>query len=197
MKFNKEFSSTDVIAFFVVIISCFSLWKSFQSNEAFIVSAGADQISNIEFDGQCHYLLSIPVQFHNAGGEAVKLLKYVPAELPTAIFVKKIDRETKEPIVSYKVYKESDGTKLAYGWLKHLKNLPEFSPENQYFLDKLIKPGETYATNFIFDIQPYSNNELLADSIAISFDAVFSNGQKLSINNMSNIQPFNKRVCGT
>jgi len=197
MKFNKEFSSTDVIALFAVLISCVSLWKSFQSSEAFLVTAGAEQISNVEFDGQCHYLLSIPVQFHNAGGKAVKLLKYVPSELPTAIFIKNIGSKVKEPNVLYKVYKESDGSKFAYGWLNYLKKLPEFSPENHYFLNKLIKPGETYITNFIFDIQPYAKSELLADSVAISFDAVFSNGQTLSIKSISDIQPFNKRVCGT
>lgn len=194
-QFKKEISITDIIAIFAIIISCISLWKSFEPDDGFIVSGGGILNSKIEYDGDCHYLLSIPVEYHNSGKRALTLRRFVTDDLPKVLFLKSNSLNTDEPLLTYKSYQVNNASDLSYGWLKHLSKLPQFQPEKSFYFDGLIKPGDSFVTNIVVDVLAYEKGVVLADSIAIAFDAEFSNGQVIPLRISTNIQPYDESIC--
>ena len=173
------------------------MWKSFQPDDGFIVSGGGPLNSKIEYDGKCHYLLSIPVEFHNSGKRALTLQRFVTIDLPKVIFIKSNGSIVSEPSLTYKSYQVNNGSNLAYGWLKHLSNLQQFQPEKSFLTNNLIKPGDTFFTNIVVDVVAYKEGKPLADTIAISFDAEFSNGQVIPLRVSTDIEHYNQAICGS
>jgi hypothetical protein len=196
-QLKKEISITDFIALFAIIISCISLWKSFQPDDGFIVSGGGLLNSKIEYDGKCHYLLSIPVEYHNSGKRALTLQRFVTIDLPKVLFIKSNGSVISEPLLTYKSYQVNNGSNLAYGWLKHLSKLPQFQPEKSFSTNNLIKPGDTFFTNIVVDVVVYQKGKALADSIAVAFDAEFSNGQVIPLRVSTDIEPYSHAICGS
>lgn len=175
---KKEIGLSDLFALFALTISAAAFWQSYKSNDGYIVKGGGLVLVHPYKNSTCNILLSIPVSYHNSGKRAVTLKRFMPSDVPKAIFTKnqKIIKEVK---VDYKFYiLEGNHTKPRNIFSK-LEKITEYPLDSYKQLGALIKPNEVYEASLIITAQNYKNNKRIFDDVMVAVDVEFENGQSL------------------
>ena len=80
-------------------------------------------------------------------------------------------------------------------WVELVRKELPFNPDSYAHIGKLIYPNDSYSKNIVILSKNYINGNSMSDSIGISFNAEFSNGQVLKINSFIHVSPLSKNQC--
>ncbi|MCX8905673.1 hypothetical protein [Vibrio parahaemolyticus] len=181
IKKLKSKISIASIGLLVAILTYFQGVSS--SKEAIIVDgSGTPKVDTYLVKEQCYLLATIPLSYNNSGDLATTLTKfnYAQGDQPFLYFVKGQEEFTKKDMVYYSYLTPYELSWHVPKWLDALSlNGVDFEPNFDRYLNKLIPVGETYHTNVALLVPISSKRSHVADFIAVSFNAIFENGQEL------------------
>ena len=173
---KKEIGISDLFSLVAVIISAAAFWQSYKSNDAFIVKGTQKTLVHPYKDSKCNMLVSIPVSYHNSGKRAVPLNRFVPADVPKAIFLK--NRNIVEEVdVDYRFYILEGNLVNPNEILTLLNKTNEYPLESFKHFGALIKPNEVYEASIVIHAQDHANGERIFDDVMVAVDVEFGNGQ--------------------
>lgn len=194
-KFRKEIGWAEIIAAGAIILSAISLWQTSISNEGFIVSGGGVVTTGIVDDKECLFIASVPLEFHNSGKTAVSLERFTPKDSNVVFFLK--NNKVLDPKDVEKELYLSNQPMIPYlpMWVKLVRRSLSFDPNSYGHINNLIYPNDSYRTNLVLLAKNNINGVSISDRIAISFYAVFGNGQSLPISMAIDVTQLNGAKC--
>ena len=195
-KLRKEVGLSELISLGALIISGAAFWYSTQPEGGHIISGGGTIYTSVIKGEQCTYVLTLPVEFHNSGKQAVTLEQLTQgADIPTVLFSNQ-ESILDSKAIKHRIYlSNSNIGAIPSFWLKNLGNHNEFTPSYKHIGD-LIHPSESYRFYVVLTIAPYTQIERMEEvSAFIKFNAVFGNGQIIPISAAVELNKYDSTKC--
>ncbi len=195
-KLRKDVGLSEIISLGALIISGFAFWYSTQPEGGHIINGSGTIYTSVVKGEQCSYVLTLPVEFHNSGKQAVTLEQLTPnTDVPTVLF------SNQESILDNKAIKHrlylsnSNIGVIPSFWIKNFENQNEFTPSYKHIGD-LIHPAESYRFYVVLIIEPYTQIEKMEQvSTFIKFNAVFGNEQTIPISAVVDLNKYDSTKC--
>jgi len=193
---KKEINLTNIIAFGILVIAILTYLESKSTNEGYIVQAGGSVYTALSKDNdKCSKIISIPIEFHNSGKQAVSLKQLAPSDITTVLFTNNSEIIEKDKIkFNMHLSNNNIGVVPSY-WIKKFNNKNKFNPSFSHIND-LIKPNESYSFFIVIIITNYEKlKEYKNFTTLINLNAIFSNEQTLKINSAIQIDTQDLTGC--
>lgn len=198
MTFRKEFGVSELISLLAFILSGFAFLYSTKANDAYIVGGGGIvSYTTVQQGNQCSFVMTIPVDFHNSGKEAVTLKQLAPPVDVNSMLFSDNNEILATKDINYHMYLSSSNIiSPSVFWITQFKNREEFEPTYNHIND-LIEPGQRYGFYVVIIVDSVNELRKYSDlSSFFSMRAIFSNNQEIPINSAIKIDTQALKECG-
>lgn len=193
-KFKREIGYPEIISIVAILLSAFAIWKSHQNDEGFIVQ-GSSTVTTTNLIGDCLYVVTYPIQFHNSGKKAVSLERFIPAGIKPIMFssggeILK-EEEIKSNLYLHRNYNNFNINEIH----KTIQSNNKLSLSDYKFMRKLILPGDTFNAAFVITIDKKQQLPKLPNHIFVAINTEFSNNQELEYTAGISLTPEELENC--